>query len=411
MGNTAGVASTAAPAKFDDASAQLQMRIPRDVLFIVLGNVADLKTFFSCLRTCRVVYNFLNQEERWLTQLALVCDEQFPGRRLWVGYQTFPAFLGVAWEDYHGQLEIPALQEHANVRRRDVFRSKRLITERFDLFSGWGSLLHRNFIEGFFHNGSLVLGTLYDMSAAEGPRIVYSGFLSRGMRHGAMGQMYYPDGAVAYRGEFVDDEMHGQGTSFWKNGSEQYRGQFRFGVKDGIGTQEWATGSYEGEWKFNVPHGRGCWRWKDATKFVGCMDDGKRSGFGLLFYPEVPGQPAVVEYEGQWRDDLLDGLNKHYDHSGVLKFDGNFVRGLKQEEGRSYKNVDGRSVLSYDGEYYAGKKEGRGTKFDSTTGEIIYRGQWKKSVYHGKGSVKGGPVKDYRNGHIKTHMVEIEEEI
>ena len=128
------------------------------------------------------------------------------------------------------------------VSRRERFQCKLVIRERFDLFSGWGSLLLHHFMEGYFFRGSLVLGTLYDM-LQDPPRILYSGFFRQGRRHGALGVSYYPDGSMSYRGPWLFDEPHGAGQTFWKSGSLQYEGQFRNGRKEGLGKQHWATGT------------------------------------------------------------------------------------------------------------------------------------------------------------------------
>lgn len=43
------------------------------------------------------------------------------------------------------------------------------------------------------------------------------------------------DGSREYRGDFMDDERHGQGTYIWENGTKSYRGYWRNGLKDGVG--------------------------------------------------------------------------------------------------------------------------------------------------------------------------------
>jgi antitoxin component YwqK of YwqJK toxin-antitoxin module len=191
--------------------------------------------------------------------------------------------------------------------------------------------------------------------------------------------------------------MEGKGQSFWKNGTPQYVGQFRFSVKEGVGKQQFATGTYEGEWFKNQPHGRGCWVWKNGARFVGSMNKGKREGFGILFYPD--GQS--IEYEGMWENDLLNGESKHFSPSGELWFAGEYVNGLRQGSGRSYK--DGQ--LSYSGSYFGGKKDGRGVKYHPD-GSILYRGGWRKGLYHGRGELEGGKVMDFRNGHSKAEQLQ-----
>lgn len=399
MGNAG---SRTLPARLEGASTQGQALVGKEMLYRMVDLTEELGDFYSWMRCCRLLYNYCQQESSWRLQLARLAAREYAGRLGWVGYALLPPFIGPKQPhtDSDGLCFPVALPSPLPpFSRADLFRSKRVIRQRFDLFSGWGSLLQHHFIEGFFQNGSLLLGTLYDMTH-EPPRIVYSGHLFKGKRHGPLGVSFYPDGARCYQGSWDNDEMHGMGVTFWKNGSQQYRGQFQHGVKEGLGTQQWATGEYEGEWHFNAPHGRGCWRWTDGKKFVGCMVGGKREGFGILFYPTDNLGDAKVEYEGEWKDDQLCGQNKHYDRSGVLRFEGNFLNGLKHGPGKSFKNLNGRAALSYEGEYFAGKKEGYGTKYNPLTGSILYRGNWKKSMYHGTGSMGAhGPTAEYKHGH------------
>ncbi len=82
----------------------------------------------------------------------------------------------------------------------------------------------------------MLLGSLYDMMY-DPPRIVYSGLLLQGKRHGSMGVSYYADGSVSYKGSWVYDQQHGFGRTYWKTGLVQYEGAFKRGVKEGIGKQ------------------------------------------------------------------------------------------------------------------------------------------------------------------------------
>ncbi len=370
------------------------LALPRDVLLLILSHVSTLSDLASCMRVCRLFYNYCNRDESWLALLRLKAEAEFPGRTSWTGYQLKPIFLEPEWTAFCSE----AVTLGPVMKRRELFQSKKVIRLRFDLYSGWGSLLLNHFIEGFFVNGSVVMGTLYDM-LCEKPCIVYSGFLYKGKRHGGLGVSYYPDGSVCYKGPWVMDEQHGVGKTFWKNGSLQYQGHFQHGKKEGVGVQHWATGTYEGEWANDMPHGNGCWSWKDGAKFVGTMRDGKRHGFGILFYAETrqswESKPAAcVEYEGMWSDDLLNGRAKHFAKNGTLRFEGDFVCGLKQGSGRSYKKS---GELCYEGEYLAGKKHGCGRLY--AAGALVYEGEFVKGLFHGTGRLEGEQSCEFRGGH------------
>jgi hypothetical protein len=93
-----------------------------------------------------------------------------------------------------------------------------------------------------------------------------------------------------------------------------------------------------------MPHGNGCWTWNDGAKFLGQMKEGKRHGFGILFYARDKNeekQTPSIEYQGNWyrrdilfcvlcfvltkktrSDDLLNGKAKRYARNGVLRYEG-----------------------------------------------------------------------------------------
>ncbi len=142
-----------------------------------------------------------------------------------------------------------------------------------------------------------------------------------------------------------------------------------------------------------MPHGNGCWKWKDGAKYVGQMKEGKRHGFGILFY----GEDGSIEYEGIWENDLLNGKAKRFARNGVLRYEGEFVNGLKHGNGKSFSK-EGR--LAYDGEYLQGKKHGTGRLYDSEE-RLIYSGDFVRGLFHGRGRLgEEEEEKDFRNGGI-----------
>lgn len=167
-----------------------------------------------------------------------------------------------------------------------------------------------------------------------------------------------------------------------------------------------------------MPHGNGCWTWKDGAKFVGQMREGKRHGFGILFYGREKkdsngNEEAKIEYEGNWfvssvisccaltffcrEDDLLNGKAKRYSRDGVLRYEGEFLNGLKNGIGKSYTKS---GVLSYEGEYQSGKKHGTGRLYD-VEGRMIYEGDFVRGLFHGRGKLgEEGVESDFRNGGI-----------
>ena len=57
---------------------------------------------------------------------------------------------------------------------------------------------------------------------------------------------------VYYSGEYKDDLKHGVGEYRWASGNF-YKGEYKFDKRDGYGEMTWADGSsFEGNWKNGV---------------------------------------------------------------------------------------------------------------------------------------------------------------
>lgn len=68
----------------------------------------------------------------------------------------------------------------------------------------------------------------------------------------------------------------------------------------------------------DMPHGNGCWHWKDGAKFVGRMQEGKRHGFGILFYGRERGESNKLNMS-------QSGEGEHSDGGGVnIEYEGNW---------------------------------------------------------------------------------------
>ena len=80
-------------------------------------------------------------------------------------------------------------------------------------------------------------------------------------------------GCEEYDGDWVDDQMHGQGTYKFTSGNE-YTGDFENGVMNGYGKMVYADGSsYEGDWQNNLMSGEGLYIDSDKIKWEGIFVD------------------------------------------------------------------------------------------------------------------------------------------
>jgi hypothetical protein len=152
--------------------------------------------------------------------------------------------------------------------------------------------------------------------AANGDK--YRGQYLNNMRHG-QGTLTYKNGSK-YEGEFERDKQHGHGTH-WSNIKGklrmQYRGGFANGLRDGQGTYAYADGGrYDGEWKAGKRHGEGRMTYTDGSIYEGSWRNGMRHGPGTMF--AVNGDC----FQGQYAMDMKEGPGTFYYVSKDKRYDG-----------------------------------------------------------------------------------------
>ena len=161
-----------------------------------------------------------------------------------------------------------------------------------DCINGYGSLeittnIGVNTYRGNFKDGKYDgFGKLTEM-ISRSERAYYEGTWSEGIRSG--------------RGTFWD----GQGNLYigeWKNDKRDGRGSYFFGVKDWTEnkyTEYWLsenTENYTGDFKNDLYHGQGTYRWPDGQKYVGGFFANDKHGIGTFYYPRGTARQQVWEY-------------------------------------------------------------------------------------------------------------------
>ncbi|MGL1893819.1 MAG: hypothetical protein OCD02_19435 [Spirochaetaceae bacterium] len=109
-----------------------------------------------------------------------------------------------------------------------------------------------------------------------------------------------------YKGEVVDDDMHGTGDFIFNTGTRYkgsfknnimegkgkltyingkvYEGTFVNNVLEGPGACKWENGDfYVGEFQGGKMHGRGCYIWENGNRFEGIFENNRRSEQGILY--------------------------------------------------------------------------------------------------------------------------------
>ena len=56
---------------------------------------------------------------------------------------------------------------------------------------------------------------------------------NKGEQHGPW-EIYYLNGRLDWKGEYVNDNRHGLCESYWSNGNLHYKGEYRNGLKHGL---------------------------------------------------------------------------------------------------------------------------------------------------------------------------------
>ena len=89
------------------------------------------------------------------------------------------------------------------------------------------------------------------------------------------GHGMYFDGGAVFDGQWLDDEMHGEGSITFDTGAV-YKGSFAANQFHGKGTYTWPDGtSYEGQWRRNLMHGEGVYTDAQRRRWTGRFYDGK----------------------------------------------------------------------------------------------------------------------------------------
>ena len=129
-----------------------------------------------------------------------------------------------------------------------------------------------------------------------------------------------------YPGKFkVIHQLKNPDTYIMKfNYDLDYTGEWKGEMKHGQGTFRWENGmSYEGDWRDNKRNGHGKFTWPNKQVFEGEWINDRRNGAGKLHMPDGSWM------EGTWTNDVLNGRVKLYDKDGKLKETATFKNNQK----------------------------------------------------------------------------------
>ncbi|XP_010533934.1 PREDICTED: phosphatidylinositol 4-phosphate 5-kinase 7 [Tarenaya hassleriana] len=143
-----------------------------------------------------------------------------------------------------------------------------------------------------------------------------------------------------------------------------------------FGEKEFPNGDfYSGEFKGELPHGRGSYVWTDGTIYEGVWEEGKISGKGKLTWS------AGAKYEGDFSGGYLHGFGTLTSPDGSV-YSGSWRMNVRHGLGRKeYSNSD-----IYNGSWKEGLQDGSGSY--SWNNGNRYIGNWKKGKMYGRGVMR-----------------------
>ena len=239
----------------------------------------------------------------------------------------------------------------------------------YDLIDGKGhfkeSIFADHNFEGEFLNGERNgIGKEYDYSNGS---LEYEGEYLNGKKNGK-GKEFTINKKLKFEGEYLDGERHGLGKEYDFNGLLVFEGEFMHGKKQGKGKEFNDKGKiiFEGEYVYG-------WR-RRGKEYIGENIEFEGE---YLFNKKWNG----IGYDGNGGEiyKLKNGTGtvREYDYSsGVLKFEGELVDGIKQGKGKEYFP---KGNLKFEGEYSNGKRNGKGKEYDMK-GNLKYEGNYVNGV-------------------------------
>lgn len=207
----------------------------------------------------------------------------------------------------------------------------------------------------------------------------YQGQYLNGQRCG-LGQLIQEDGSM-YTGNWEYDKMQGQGIYIFSNGSI-LMGYFLNNKLTGKGKiiDTKTSTYYEGEILQNRRQGQGKMEYKDGSVYFGEFKDNLKNGHGKFQFKDKS------IYRGSFIKDKIEGYGK-LDHNilGELVYeDGRYYKGQYKD---SIKHGKGSQLLKegvyYEGDFNYGKKEGKGVLIWADGNS--YEGEFFKDFQDGNG--------------------------
>ncbi|XP_065523035.1 ALS2 C-terminal-like protein isoform X2 [Lathamus discolor] len=143
------------------------------------------------------------------------------------------------------------------------------------------------------------------------------------------------------------------------------------------------SASYEGEWHWGKPHGKGTLKWRDGRNHVGDFKEGLEHGFGICLVPRRS-EDRYDCYKCHWYKGKMRGYGI-CEYGNDMVYKGYFKDNVRQGFG-ILENCSAEHPFKYTGQWENDKKNGYGVWEDKDRGER-YIGTWLDDHKHGQGIV------------------------
>uniref|UniRef100_A0A8C3K8M2 ALS2 C-terminal like n=1 Tax=Calidris pygmaea TaxID=425635 RepID=A0A8C3K8M2_9CHAR len=143
------------------------------------------------------------------------------------------------------------------------------------------------------------------------------------------------------------------------------------------------SASYEGEWHWGKPHGKGTLKWRDGRNHVGDFKEGLEHGFGICLVPRRS-EDRYDCYKCHWYEGKMRGYGI-CEYGNDMVYKGYFKDNVRQGFG-ILENLSAEHPFKYTGQWENDKKNGYGVWEDKDRGER-YIGTWLDDHKHGQGIV------------------------
>ena len=190
------------------------------------------------------------------------------------------------------------------------------------------------------------------LSYADGS--LYEGYFERDTTN-ICGRVIFDNGDV-FEGEISDRNMNGNGIYYNNSAGSKYTGQFKDDMPHGKGKEEWEDGTfYEGGFSEGSKHGKGLFRTKEGSIYEGEFKKGAFSGKGTFTTAnktKIKGTWKSAELQSPAEITYEDGKTYQGDVNKDMKPHGNgVILGPKKRYSGTFKNgsLDGEVITTYPG--------------------------------------------------------------